>query len=433
MIELVLGTYGFLCWLVFKKWKLIPVNTYTVVTAILIGVVFLGVLGLLLLMFHPASKDARLYAFTTPILPQVKGVVIDVPVQPNQPLKKGDVLFHIDPTPYQYEVDRLEATLADANKNVAQLEERHAAAKAATEQARANLESSESEFDRQAREALEEERAAVAAARSQLDLARKEYQRYADLVEKGTISREKYDLAKQRVDGAQAQLRQVQAAERRASEKLQAGGAGMQSATEQVRQAEAQEREARHALEAQSGGVNPQVRQVMAELDTKRWELDQTTVRAPADGYVTQLLLRPGQMAVPFPVAPVMVFVHDENAALVASFPQNVIPKFRPGLEAELAFKAYPGRIFKARVNRILPIIPEGQLAPTGQLRSVTPAVAPGRIPVVFDYGEDVEDLHLPGGAQATVAVYGDRLHALSIMRKILVRIKSWENYVFLP
>ena len=50
---------------------------------------------------------------------------------------------------------------------------------------------------------------------------------------------------------------------------------------------------------------------------------------------------------------------------------------------------------------------------------------------VVFDYGDDVVDLKLPVGAQASIAIYTERLHALSILRKIVLRIKSWENYVF--
>ena len=62
---------------------------------------------------------------------------------------------------------------------------------------------------------------------------------------------------------------------------------------------------------------------------------------------------------------------------------------------------------------------------------SPTSAHEPGYIPVIFDYDEDVTGLNLPVGAAATVAVYTDRVHALSLLRKIIVRIHSWENYVF--
>jgi multidrug resistance efflux pump len=126
-----------------------------------------------------------------------------------------------------------------------------------------------------------------------------------------------------------------------------------------------------------------------------------------------------------------MVFVPAEKPSFIASFPQTVIANFEPGLEAELAFKAYPGKIFKAKVKSVLPIIPEGSMVPSGQLKSPTPASAPGYIPVQFEYGEDIENLKLPVGAQASVAVYTHHVHAMSIVRKIVLRIKSWENYVF--
>lgn len=433
MIELIIGTYGVLCWLLFKKWRIIPINTYTVVTAILIGVASLGLLGLLLIRYQPASADGRLYVVATPIVPQVGGRVIDVPVTPNVPLRQGDVLFQIDPRPYQYEVDRLEAVLAQANTNVSQLEERLKGAQAATDQARADVLASESEYDRQASQALEQAQAMSAQVAAQLNLARKDYARYKELFEKGTVPRQKFDQAQEAVDRLQAQLNQAQSAERQAGEKLKGGGDRLQAVRESLRQAEALEREAQLAFEAESGGINPEVRQVVADLNKKRWELAETTVRAPADGYVTQLTLRPGQMTTPLPLAPVMVFIHAEQPTLIATFPQNVVAEFKPGLEAEIAFKAYPGRIFHATLRGVLPAIAEGQAITSGQLRTATSGNAPGRIPVLFDYDEDVAALGLPGGAQGAVAVYTDTLHFLSIARKIILRIKSWENYIFLP
>ena len=433
MIELILGTYGALCWLLFKKFRIIPVNTYTVFTAIGIGVVILGMLTLMLMMFHPASNNARTLALTTPIVSQVRGLVVDVPVTPNQPLKKGDALFVVDPAPYQREVERLEAMLANAQTTAAQIEERLRAAESTTKQARAELLASKSELGKQARDALDQAGAAVDLVVSELDLARKDEQRYRSLAEKGFAPRQQYEQMQQRVASLEAQLRQAKSAERQATEKLGSGGDRIRSVQERLRVAESQEREARLAFDARSDGVNPEVRRITTELEQKRWELENTVTRAPADGFVTQVILRPGQMAVPLPLAPVMVFVHGEEAVLGASFPQNVIAGIKPGLEAELAFKAYPGRIFKAKVLQVLPAVAEGQLRAGGQLQSLPSGKAPGRIPVVFSYGEDVASLRLPAGSQATVAVYTERMHALQIVRKILLRIKSWENYIFVP
>ncbi|MHC5067147.1 MAG: hypothetical protein ACYTF0_01030 [Planctomycetota bacterium] len=120
MLELILAFYGCILWLVFKKWKLLPVNTYTMVTSGAIMVASLILLVLLLNFFQPVSKAAQYYAFTTPVVPNVRGRVIEVPVQPNRPLVAGDVLFRIDPTPYQARVDELNAELALARNRLNQ-------------------------------------------------------------------------------------------------------------------------------------------------------------------------------------------------------------------------------------------------------------------------------------------------------------------------
>ncbi len=430
MIELIIGTYGVLCWLLFAKFRVIPISTYSVCTAILGGVFLLAFIFISLSICHPQSHNARIYMPAVQIVPQVRGTVIEVPVVPNQPLKEGDVLFRIDPQPYQFEVDRLEAALASENTLVAQLDARLAAAEAQTRRERANLLISESEDDRQARVTLEQATRQIAQTTSFLELARSDLARHAELLASKALSQKEYDTTLARVQSLEAELGQAVAAKEGATERLKSGSDRMQAAREALAVAEANERDARLALEAEDEGVNPKVRQIMAELDAKRWELEQTVVRAPSDGYATQVFLRPGQMAVPFPVVTPIVFIPSEKPTLVASFHQNVITGIEPGLEAELAFKAYPGQIFKVKVERILPVIPEGVATASGQLREVASQFASGLIPVVFEYDEELAKLNLPVGSQATVAVYTHKLHALSIVRKILLRIKSWENYI---
>lgn len=431
MIELIIGVYGGLCWLIFKKWKLVPTNSYTVCTAILGGVGILLLIAILLSVYHPATKDGRLYAATVPIVPQVKGLVVEVSAAANEPLKKGDVLFRIDPRPYEIEVQRLEAALAGENARVAQLVEKLTAAEAVVEQAKENLRVSESVNDRQLRETVDSAAAKVSEVQAKVDFAKKQDERRTELVGRGVISKEEADFGKKQVGTTESELLQAQAGLRQAEEKLNSGGSLTMAARQDVKRAEAQAQEIRLELSSESGGFNPKVRETMAALDAKRWELEQTVVRAPSDGFVTQVILRSGQMAVPLPLAPVMVFVPAERPSLVATYPQTVIPGVKPGLEAELAFKAYPGRIFKAKVRRVMPIISEGQAQASGQIISAASAYAPGRVPVLFDYEDDLASLNLPIGAQATTAIYMEEAHALSIVRKILLRIKSWEHYLF--
>jgi len=120
-----------------------------------------------------------------------------------------------------------------------------------------------------------------------------------------------------------------------------------------------------------------------------------------------------------------MLFVPKERRLLVATFPQNAIAGIETGLEAEIALKAYPGRIFKAKVSQVMPIILEGQFLNSGRAQSATPGSSSGDIPVVYEYGEDVEDLDLPTGSQASIAVYTHHLHAITLVRKMILRIKS--------
>src|SRR5262245_7037150 len=430
MVELIVGTYGVMCWLVFKKFKLIPVTTYTVCTAILGGVVILGLLFISLSVFHPVSHDGRLYAPVVQIVPQVRGTVIEVPVEANQPLKKGDVLFKIDPQPYKIEVDRLQASLTKQNSNFAQLAERLAAAEAATKKARADLTVSESKNDRQLREAFEQAKAQHTQVKDRLALAKVNYERAKELKGKGAMSEVDYSAVETRYLTQQEELVKAAASEQIASEELKRGSASLEGTRQELARLEAQEREIRQEFSIQIDGQNPEVRETMALLEKARWDLDQTVVRAPTDGYVPQQLLRPGMMAVPFPVKPLMMYVVDERPTLVATYPQKVISDIKPGMEGEAVFKHYPGRSFKVKVRRVLSAIREGELDATGQIATATPVNAPGYIPVVFDYDEDVAGLNLPIGSQASIAIYTDRVHALSILRKIILRIKSWENYV---
>ncbi len=430
MVELVVGTYGVLCWLLFKKFKVIPINTYTIFSALLGGFVILAVLFISLSVFHPISHDGRMYAPVVQIVSNVRGTVIEVPVEANAPLKAGDVLFRIDPRPYQIEVDRLRASLAAKNLKFAQLGEQLAAAEAGTKEARANLLVAESQFDRQARETAEAATAQVQQVQKRLDLAKANLARVEKLGT-GVVSAQDIDVARTRALSLEEELKQAASAEKVAKEKLKSGSGSLEAVRQDIAGLEAAERQIRLQLKAESDGVNPEVREVMAQLERARWDLEQTVVRAPTDGYVPQQLLRPGMMATSLATKPLMSFIVSERPTLIGSFQQKAIGDIEPGLDGEVIFKAYPGRTFKVKVRRVLTAIREGELDASGQLASATSGHAHGDIPVVFDYAEDVSGLNLPIGAGATITVYTHRVHALSLVRKVLIRMKSWENFVF--
>src|SRR3954463_10970973 len=124
MEGLLLGIYSFFVWLIFIKLKWLPWNIGTQVTVVVIPIVGLAALILLLNVYAPSSSDVRVYKYTVPIVSQVRGRVVEVPVEEGNRLgKKGEVLFRIDPTPYQLDVNTLEAQLVNAQAGQRELKE----------------------------------------------------------------------------------------------------------------------------------------------------------------------------------------------------------------------------------------------------------------------------------------------------------------------
>lgn len=315
MIELLFGVYGLICWLIFKKFKLLPVNLWTMVTAVFILLVILGFGLLWLSRYQPMTHYARTLSMTTPIVSEVSGRVVEVVGEGGEPLKKGDVLFRIDPTPFEARRDAVAAQLTLAKTRLAQEQ---------------------------------------------------------GLVDQGAGSR--YDLDRASSD----------------AERLD------------------------------------------AELRTAEFQLESTVVRAPADGFVTQVLIRPGQMVTPMAFNQVMVFVHDEGPYLVAGFKQNVVQFIDPEDEAEIAFYGAPGRVFKAKVVSLQPVLAEGMVAASGRLVTLD-SKRGGKLPVLFEITDDLDGYQLPSGSGGVVAVYTGKMHHLDLPRKIILRIKSWEHWVFTP
>jgi multidrug resistance efflux pump len=429
MDVLLILTYTAICYGIFKLFK-IPLTGYSVGTAVLGGVAILGLLLLVMNYNHPYTKVAQTVVITTPVIPDVRGHVIDVPVEANTRLEKGDILFRIDPIPYQLEVDRLEALVSGAVTQDEQLEAQLLEAKASTAQAKAELDAAKSELGQQVRESVEQAGAVVERVASELALARKDLARDTELLERGVIPRKRLDDTRQRTAGLEAELKQAEAQERQASEKLGSSGDQLLSVQERLRRAEAQERAAQLAFDSESGGLNPEVRQRMAELEQKRWELERTVVRAPTDGMVTQLLLRPGMMAVPLPLAPSMLFIHDEKPQLVALFQQNYLQRLEVGSTAEVIFPALPGDVFTGKIVEVLPVLASGALQTSGKLISVD-KVRADRAPVTIELDAELPDVRLPAGSVAEVAILTEHFHHVALIRRILLRMKSWQNYIF--
>jgi multidrug resistance efflux pump len=373
---LLILTYTALCYAIFKIFR-IPVNQWSLATAALGGIIGIFLLLLLMNYNHPYTANARIYFSVTPIIPAVRGRVIDVPVQTNVALQEGAVLFKLDPRPYEYVVEQKRAQLVDAEQNVSRL-----------------------------KAALDEATATADRANAQVQLAQQTYDRQAELYQKAVVAKATLDTASRNLDVSK--------------QSLEAAKASQESA--------------RLAYTVNLDGVNTAVAKLRAELDDALYDLAQTTVRAPSEGFVTQVALRPGLFVVPVPLRPAMVFINttERDRALGAAFQQNALQRVKAGDDAEVAFDAVPGQVFRAKVRLVVDAIAAGQFQAAGTLQDFGAPVSGGRAMALIDILDDVSGYQIPLGAAAGVAIYTHHWHHLSVLRKILLRMKSWQNYVFM-
>ncbi|MEL7451266.1 MAG: efflux RND transporter periplasmic adaptor subunit [Pseudomonadota bacterium] len=292
------------------KLRIVPDSKATWLTIIPYIVILLIALIIPLQWGAPAGA-ARVVTYSVAIVPNVAGQVIEVPVSPNVPLKKGDVLFRIDPTPYQAALDGLNAQL-----KLAELR-------------------------------LEQSRDLVAA-------------------DAGSV----YEL---------------------------------------------------QSYEAQVDGLQ-------AQVEAAEYNLRETTVRAPADGYVTNVALRPGARVTSLPLAPAMAFIDTSETVVGAQIHQIYTRYIEPGQEAEVTFKTIPGKVFPATVEYMIPVTAQGQVAVSGAAVQA-PSMAPGPFLVRLKLDDaDLQASQLPG-ATAEVAIYTPRTKAAHIIRRVMIRMTAILNY----
>jgi multidrug resistance efflux pump len=390
MEAILLAIYSFFVWLIFIKLKWLPWNTKTQVVVAIIPIVGMAVLILLLNIFAPSSADVRVFKYTVPIVSQVKGRVLEVPVvEGNVLVKKGDVLFKIDPEPYQLAVNQLEAQLAGASASQKELEESLKGARGAVDQSAARVRETS----------------------ARLELARTRVTQNRELVATGAGS--KFDL-----EQAETTLKELEG-------QLEAARAT------QV-QSQAGEQQVKQKLGAKANGEFAQVAQIRAQLENARWELKQTVTVSPCDCYVVNLQLRPGAFVAGVPFNAVMSLV-EAQGQVVALFNQNELHQIKAGNEAEFTLVTDPGRVVKAKVDSIIWAQGSGQLPQSGTLpMTAVLAAPPGRYAVKFDIAEKDKEVFMAAGAAGAAAVYTDRLAMIHIIRKVILRVGAYTSYLIL-
>ncbi|MCC7326193.1 MAG: HlyD family secretion protein [Burkholderiales bacterium] len=403
MEALLLGIYSFFVWLIFIKFKWLPWNTSSQVIVVIIPIVAMTALILTLNVVAPSSSDVRVIKYVVQVIPQVRGRVTEVPVEPNRLVKEGELLFRIDPTQYQNDFNAAKAKLAADEAKLAQASAELVDASAGARQLQEELKSASGQ---------------VASLQARLELARLRVRQYRELVATGAGDRFALEQAEANVTELEGQLATATANEAQVTQKLSGQVNGEQASVAAAR--------------AQLATAKAQVDLSRADLANAQWSLDQTTVYAPANGYAINVQLRPGSFVTAFPVAPAMSFVEEEYQ-VIAFYAQNELQLVEPGNPAEFTVRTYPGRVIKASVDSIVWAQGQGQVAqsgvvpPTGAIPQV-----PGRFPVKLAVAEQDRKLFLPAGAAGAGAIYTEHAHAIHIVRMVIVRVGTITDYLVL-
>src|SRR5262245_7496813 len=321
-------------------------------------------------LYTPFTTEAYVQAYVIQVAPRVEGQVVRVHVQENQAVKKGDLLFEIDPRPYEHQLELLLAKRVESVQQVAQMKSELAGAKADDN-----------------RLVAEEAYARVVHDQEKM------------IYEKNATTDRAFVAATQKHKAAQAAREQ----------------------------GEAQTRKIEQALAARIGEVHALVAEVEAQLAQAQLNLEWTRVHAPANGYVTNVQLRDGSYV--HVGSPVITCVDGDEWWVVGNFRENALERLRAGQTARVAFRSLPARVFAARVDSVGWGVSQGQGVPSGQLPDVkvpgswVPPAQRFQVRLALD---DPGAVPLRVGMTGSVAVYTDAEGALNPVTRTWHKVIAW-------
>ena len=284
---------------------------------------------------YPRTDDAYLRANTVGMAPRVFGQIVELPIRDNQIVHVGDLLYRIDPRPYEVALARAEAKLAVVDFDVRALNDAVKVADAKIETARAEVARANAEVNRRT--------ADVTAAKARADYAQDYLSRVKPLLEQQFITADRVALAESDMQAAKAAVAAAEAGVVNA----QATVVAAQSA---VVSAEAEQKQARNAL-AQVGDMNVRVAAAKVEVDDAKLNLQYCEVRATVEGWVTNLNTNVGAFV---KVGDTLFsLVQNTEWWVMANFLETEIEQIRVGQEVAVYIYAYPGHRFKGTVQGI--------------------------------------------------------------------------------
>jgi multidrug resistance efflux pump len=376
---LIVAIAGFVFWLVFLKFKWLRMTPGWVFgfSIVVLHLFLIFVIGLRFVT--PNSASAVVVQHTIQLVPRLSEptLVTAVLVEDNTEVKKGQPLFQFDRTVYEAKVGQLEAQLAAAKQNVYVLKANVGTAQGKVEQAVADL----------------------AYADHQEMIFEKLLRQDSTRADEVTLWRDKAAAAAAERDAAVAQREAAQL-----------------------------------KYESNINGVNTNVANIEAELEQARFYLDNTTLKAPEDGRIINLQVRPGMVSGILRVGGIAALIVDADRYVLATYFQENLKYVRLGQFAEIAFNLYPGQIFKGHVDSIWKANGAGQYLPSDEIPKYEPAnpnIPQGQYAVKIVIDEE-DQSKFPIGAQGAAAIYvgGDR-GPWAALRKIAIRSRTWLAWLY--
>ncbi|UOA09413.1 biotin/lipoyl-binding protein [Methylobacter sp. S3L5C] len=290
-------------------------------TLIVLGALATGTLVWRINYQHPRTNDAMVRANIVGIAPEVSGRIVELHVEDNQYVKQGDLLYVIDPRPYQAKLAQAKAELVVAEKDV--------------DSRRASSGSAELAIER-----LEHQRVAAGAEVKRIE-AEDEYlhsylERLEPLAEKQYVTTDQLQQARSRYAASRAALADASAKEL--------------SARSAIDEAKSESRRA-VSLIAQVGNVNARIEAARALVTSAELDVEYCSVRAPFDAYVTNLNTREGEYAKTG--MQMFALVDDRHWYAIANFKETYLQSIHPGQEADVFLVGYPGKRYRGVVTGI--------------------------------------------------------------------------------
>ena len=339
---------------------------------VVIGVAAAAVIALLLVVYQvdisPRTDDASVWANYIEIAPEVSGRLVELPIKDNAFLKKGDLLFVIDPRPYEYALQQalsdqqaLEEQIIDQRRTIAAQNSAVEAAGAAVSTSKTGIQTAGSNIDA-ARAAVMRAQAAATAAEAQLRFATNDYHRIEPLLAKQYVTVEQVDQSNTAVRVAQGNYDAAEAALVQAQAQLAYATLYHDQASSQAAESQAKLGQAIHAIDRVE---TPESRRpaLAARVDSARLDLERTRVPAPFDAYVTNMNISVGAYA--HPGTPIFTLIDTRAGYVIANYRESKLKNIPIGAHVEVYLMGHPDRRFHGHVESIgYGVLPEdGKIA----------------------------------------------------------------------